>query len=622
FINLFYTNNNPKSQLAPTPATGLVIQDPNFVNGGTSTANTFLLDDNAACAGVSPTSVQGILCSRVNLGGSVTPGSALDFAVFRKRMTPVGARQETFTVDQFQFLSGLQGDLGDGWSYETYINFSRNHTTDSVFNDVFKDRMTDSLKNCVVDVALFGAGCHSIDYFGKGDMTAADAAYIRIPVMTDITEIERTVFSASVTGSPFSVPAGEVQTAFGFEYREDSIDLRPDQVKQAGNILGFNRAGAVSGSYDASEVFAEVEIPLVKDVPLVHELTTNLAYRLSDYSSVGETDTYHVDLSWMPIESMRFRGSYQRADRAPDLLELFENGDQGFPPYTDPCRGSPAGALLAQCSATYLAWTSTPFTAPFTQTNSQVDTAFFGNSSLKDEKTDTYTIGLVFQPSAWKNFKASVDWYNISVNGAITREYGGTQNKINQCFLNTVGTGGACSGISRTASGDLVVTHIQFANLGSLETSGVDMQIDAKFNADDFGLDPSWGSVNLRVAGTWVDYYDISGGDVVGTITETGSVPEYVATAGIAYAVDDWRFYWSWRYVDHMVQLVPVDIKSKQYNDIAAEWNVSDHVQFYGGVNNVFDEQPGLLLGGNSNTDSGRYDIIGRAYFLGATIRY
>jgi outer membrane receptor protein involved in Fe transport len=624
FINLFYTNDNPKSQLAPTPATGLIINDPNFYSG-TAGANTFLLDTGVGSCGGAPaiTTIQGILCKRTGLttnGGTITPGTATDFAVFRQRMTAVGARQETFNVNQFQFISGLEGDLGDGWAYETYINFSRVNTQDSVFNDVFRDKMTNALRNCVVNVGLFGAGCHSIDFYGKGDLSAADAAYIRIPVMTDITQIDRTVFSAAVTGSPLELPAGSLLTAFGFEYREDSIDSRPDQVKQAGNLLGFNRAGAISGSYDVSEVFAEVEIPIVKDVPLFHELTANLAYRLSDYSSVGQTETYHTDLTWEPIESLKFRGSYQRADRAPNLNELFQNNDQSFPPFTDRCKGTPSGALLTQCQATYLAWTGTPFTTPFIQTNSQIDTGLFGNTGLKDEKSDTYTIGLVFQPTGWKSFRASVDWYQINVDGFIGREFGSTQGKIDECLLRTVGAGGACTGISRTASGDLVVTNIHFVNLGSIETSGVDVAADIKFNADDFGLDPSWGSLGVHLLGTWVDYYDISGSDVTGTATEAGTLPEYQASASFTYSVGDFRFYWSWRYIDHVVEaaLLP----SVQYNDIAAEWNLSDHVQFYGGVNNLWDTQPPMYENGNSNTDTARYDIEGRTYFVGATIRY
>jgi outer membrane receptor protein involved in Fe transport len=357
----------------------------------------------------------------------------------------------------------------------------------------------------------------------------------------------------------------------------------------------------------------------------MHELTANLAYRLSDYSSVGQTETYHTDMSWMPIESVRFRGSYQRADRAPNLNELFQNGDQSFPPFTDRCAGTPAGALLLQCQTTFSAWTGTPFTTPFVQTNSQVDEALFGNTGLGDEKTDTYTIGVVFAPTSWKSFRASVDWYDIKLDGAIVREFGGTQGKIDACFLNTVGTGGACQGISRTASGDLIITNLHFVNLGSVETSGVDVAADIKFNADDFGMDPSWGTLNLHLMGTWVDFYDISGSDVSGTATEAGTVPEYQAAATATYSVGDWRFSWRWSYIDSVVQFTAIGaqtIPSTMYTDIGAEWNLSDHVQLYGGVNNLFDKQPPLFENGNSNTDTARYDIEGRAYFVGATIRY
>jgi iron complex outermembrane receptor protein len=231
---------------------------------------------------------------------------------------------------------------------------------------------------------------------------------------------------------------------------------------------------------------------------------------------------------------------------------------------------------------------------------------------------------MVIQPSDWKNFRASIDWYSIDVNGFIGREFGSTQGKINQCFNNTVGTGGACAGITRTASGDLVVTNIHFVNLGSIETSGVDVAADMKFSADDFGLDPSWGTLGVHLLGTWVDYFDISGGDVVGSATEAGTVPEYGASATFTYSVGDWKLYWAWQYIDNVTECGGYCIRmpGMQYNNVSAEWNLSDHVQFYGGVNNVWDEEPPIFENGNSNTDTARYDIVGRTYFLGATIRY
>src|SRR5205085_12607224 len=131
---------------------------------------------------------------------------------------------------------------------------------------------------------------------------------------------------------------------------------------------------------------------------------------------------------------------------------------------------TPTAGTVANCNAFGHAPTGTFFNLPFTQSNSQVDEALFGNTGLGDEKTDTYTIGAVFQPTGWKNFRASIDWYDIKIQGAIGREFGGTQNKIDQCYLS--GNTAACNGLSRTASGDLVITNLHFVNLGSIETSG------------------------------------------------------------------------------------------------------------------------------------------------------
>src|SRR5262249_49195875 len=156
--------------------------------------------------------------------------------------------------------------------------------------------------------------------------------------------------------------------------------------------------------------------------------------------------------------SVRFRGSYQRADRAPNLNELFENGDQSFPPFTDRCAGPVTPAMTAnvqaQCTAQFNAFVGPgSFTAgTFVQTNSQVEQNQFGNQNLSDEKSDTYTIGVVFQPNAWKNFRASVDWYDIKIQDAITFENGTTQNKIDQCLrVDTSLATPACHGLSRAA---------------------------------------------------------------------------------------------------------------------------------------------------------------------------
>src|SRR4029079_18165724 len=113
-----------------------------------------------------------------------------------------------------------------------------------------------------------------------------------------------------------------------------------------------------------------------------------------------------------------------------------------------------------------------------------------------------------------------------------------------------------------------------------------------------------WGTLNVHLLGTWVDYFDISGSDVSGTATEAVTGLECQASATATYAVGDWRLSWRWSYIDTVTQfgaLGPRIIPSTMYTDIGAEWNLSDHVQLYAGVNNLFDKQPPLFENGNSN---------------------
>src|SRR3546814_11481132 len=78
---------------------------------------------------------------------------------------------------------------------------------------------------------------------------------------------------------------------------------------------------------------------------------------MSDYDigTVGTGLTYRGGLSWRPVDDLQFRVQYARAERAPDLTELFSpprgDTDSGI---ADPCDGVDAdtpGALGANCRA-------------------------------------------------------------------------------------------------------------------------------------------------------------------------------------------------------------------------------------------------------------------------------
>ena len=97
------------------------------------------------------------------------------------------------------------------------------------------------------------------------------------------------------------------------------------------------RRSASSGDADVAEVFGEIQIPLADDQPWAYSASIDAAYRRSEYENIG-TDTYKVGADYAPIEDIRFRASYSRAVRAPNVIELFTA--QGFNLFDlddDPC---------------------------------------------------------------------------------------------------------------------------------------------------------------------------------------------------------------------------------------------------------------------------------------------
>src|SRR5207237_9261402 len=133
------------------------------------------------------------------------------------------------------------------------------------------------------------------------------------------------------------------------------------------------------GNTSVREVFGELLIPVLGKKPLVEELSFDLGYRYSRYARFGGVNAYKADLSWKPVTTLRVRGGYQRAIRAPSLGELFApliaqtlpSGTPSSPTSHrltgDPCdvnsayrNGPNAAQVIARCDAPGLRASLTP----------------------------------------------------------------------------------------------------------------------------------------------------------------------------------------------------------------------------------------------------------------------
>ncbi|HVQ13452.1 MAG TPA: TonB-dependent receptor, partial [Vicinamibacterales bacterium] len=384
YMDVMYVDSRNATQLAPTPASNVAF-DP----------DSPLLSAQA----------RALLDARPNPNA---PG------FLTRRMVEVGPRLQEINSKLEQADVGIRGDLPvKDWQFDVSYQFGRTDFTSLTHNDVSRSKFAAGISNCPADYVKFVPTCVPVNAFGVGTITPEMANFIRLD-FSDSTIFERQMATAAINGSITELPAGPWGFAVGAEYRRDSSDYTPDLAKKQGDILGFNPAQPISGKFDVKELFVESVVPLLKDAPAVHSLSLEAGLRYSDYSTVGEVTSYKAGLDWSPISSTHVRGMYQRAVRAPSVFELFQAGDKGFPPVNDPCASTRANGTAHVVPADVAAFCQATWginSATYTQTNSQVESLFYGNPNLKEETSDTVTFGVAMSPESIPDLRFSVDYY-------------------------------------------------------------------------------------------------------------------------------------------------------------------------------------------------------------------
>jgi outer membrane receptor protein involved in Fe transport len=557
----------------------------------------------------------------------------------------------------------MRGDLSSVWSYDSYYQFGRVNFAETYLNDFSVTR----LRRAVDVIDGPGAGvdpvCRSVvtgedpncvpyDIFALGGVTPGALTYLQTPgFQRGFTE--ETVVNASLTGSlgemgiQFPWANTGVGVAVGVEYRKEELDLQTDIAFQTNDLAGQGAPTLpISGEYDVREVFGEARIPIIEE-SFIHELSLELGYRYSDYS-VGDrgfsTDTYKIGGFFAPVQDIRFRATYNRAVRAPNIQELFAaqrvalNGDE------DPCEGAAPTASQAQCARTGLpaAQYGTVPANPAQQYNGLIG----GNPNLLPEVADTFTAGVVLQPRFIPRLALTVDFFDIEIDGAISGI--GQQTIITTC-INT-GDPVFCSLINRDARGSLWLTSNGFVrdlpqNIATFSTRGVDIQ--ASYSRQIGSL----GSLGFNFVGTYLDELITDNGvsvpfDCVGLYAGSCGTPnpEWRHTARINWNFPDGiGLSGRWRYFGGVDQAStssnptlagasqPANrrIAPQSYFDLTLTARIGDHYGFRLGVNNILDRDPPIvgsqacpagICNGNAYTQV--YDALGRYFFAGVTLDF
>ena len=657
YANLLFTEYTAANELAASPAAGNIVVTPGgVVNTGfrVPVTNPF----------ISP-------ALRTFLNARPNPNQSF---LLNKRFTDVGGRRGTETYDVYQGTVGVRGDLVGlrDWTYDIYGQYGRVQRVTVQNGNISRSAVQQLLDAADGGASLCAGG---FDPFGESNLSPQCAAYVS-RTSQNVTTQEQSVVEATLQGSLFTLPAGDLRFAGGIQAREDTFEfvpdaslsrvnpvvVRPDGGQTGGSeIAGFNPSSPLKGSTNSVEYFLELLVPLVADVPFIQQLDLNLGYRLSDYSTVGYVDAYKADLDWQVVDFLRVRGGVQRSVRAPSIGELFAPNNTNFPSIGtqsatglsgDPCdirgsyrNGPNAAQVRALCIAQGISGVSPGPGIPapvdsYTTPNNQVPGITGGNPNLQEETSDSFSVGLVITSpwdSPWlSGFSASVDYYDIEIENVIGTI--GASAQLQGCF-NAQGqnptydqSNGFCQLFVRDPlSGQVAQASEINGNLATLKTSGIDAQIDWNFVLGDIGL-PEWGNLNFNVVVGFLENrerQDVQGGpfiDRTGTIDSVfgNTFPEWKSLSSVNWSNGAFGLGARWRHVGEMTQFGTAnEIEAKDYFDLNASWDINDTVTLRATVNNVGDEEPAIYSPGvQANTDPSTYDTLGRRYSIGLTARF
>lgn len=593
----------------------------------------------------------------------------------RRNYVDLGIRDERLRRETYRAVVGVKGTFNDDWNYELSANYGYYKERNLIESNINRQRFllaNDTALNAAgqivcrsqIDARYAGAdrggnpaqlaadiaACVPLNPFGDGSVSQAAKNYLTVQSEANgkITQFVGSGFVAGDFSQLFELPGGPVSFSIGAEYRRETNGYDLDDLTQAGYAF-YNAIPSFSApAFEVKEAFGELRIPLIKDVPLIKELTISGSGRVADYKgSTGTVYAYSGGVDWRPFEPLRLRGSYSRSVRAPNLSELYSQQSQNFAPApADPCSARNIGTGSATRAAN-CATAGRPANYDYVYSSS-LEIVSGGNPNLKAEKSTSYTAGFVFEPSFLvPGLSISADYYDIKVNDVITAT-GSAQQILNLCYdsptlsnpfcglFQRAGAAGGPRGEQefRVLEGSLLQST---ANFASLKNRGIDTNIAYrhKFGWGDFNLTGIW--THVLQTSSFTNPADPTFQDSF--LNELGD-PQDQVNINTSLKVGKLTFGYQARFIGKMYVNTYEDYNSinglppqntdfapiikyptVSYHDIRGQIDVNDKFNFYLGIDNVGNKQPPFGLTG-VGAGSGIYDVRGRYGYVGVVAKF
>lgn len=555
---------------------------------------------------------------------------------FGRRPLESGPRLFSQDVDTFFISTGLEGkfDVGDrAFYWDATLSYGDNQGFQEKQNSHNAARLQVAMGDPSVCAAT--PNCVPFNFFGgqgpngSGSITQEMRDYVTY-TQRDFSEQTLEDFAFNISGDIATLPAGPLAFAAGFEYRDHEGAFRPDPIAARGETAGIP-SGATAGQFDVTEIYGELNVPLLADVSFAKYMELNVAVRSSDYSTSGSEGTYKAGLLWQVNDAISLRSSLSTGLRAPGIGELFGGAAREDFTFLDPCAdflgqlGSSNGGRDAPQSPTVINnCTALGVQAGTAQTNPQLSAVSAGNANLKAETSESFTAGIVFNPEVdWaERFTASFDYYDLEIDNAIQGI--GPGELVNAC-VNT-GDPFFCSNVQRTSSGRINIVNNQLQNIGGIEASGADVMFNYHSNSNDAG------QFTAKVNATFLDKYiertaNPDGSETVNDRTGTHTnetferaFPDLRMTTTLGWKSNaNWDGSVSFRYTDSMETASGETLDSAVFTDVQFSYIppiANDAIKLTFGMNNVLDEDPPVLDTSLVGMSLVSHDLPGRVGYL------
>jgi outer membrane receptor protein involved in Fe transport len=603
-------------------------------------------------------------------GGTFQKG----IAYIGRRNVEGGGRDDDIRHTDYRIVAGIRGDVSRGISYDAYYQSGHTLRQETYFNDFSVTKLNFALDAVAVDVDgnivapgtpgstivcrgvangdAAANGCVPYNVFQTGGVNQDALAYLQTP------GFQRGSITETIAHADFTVNGDEygwrmpwAETGIGLnvggEYRKESLDFKVDSAFETGDLAGQGGpTPPVAGSFDVRELFGEVSLPIVEH-NFIDLFKIGAGYRYSNYHVAGNsfnTDTYKIEADLAPIQDVRFRGSYNRAVRAPNIVELFFPQALGLTGSVDPCANDLATgvpeATAEQCAFSF----APPGVAASKYGNiaanpaAQYQGLFGGNPNLQPEKADTFTAGVVVQPRFVPGLALTADYFNIKVKNIVGSL--GFEQVLNGCM----GFGGVpqdttlCQFIHRDPNnGTLWAGPDAYIALRNLNQAGVGLATNGwDFNGNYSRRLGGMGTLNVAFVGTLLNKLENPhfGTNCTGQYGGVCGSPNpkwrHVLRVGLTMpsglgVSGRWRHFSG---VDAVEGTAggPFEerLSSADYFDLTLTARLAQRLNLRVGANNILDREPPLsgALAANGNTFPQVYDALGRYLFAGFTIDF